>query len=338
MKNVVLTLCQELKEEADGKDTRDSDEGVRFRVFLSSQNFTSGMWLSVYKANNIYKLAPAEFLTSCCRRNTVVNPLILRANRVGGEIFQQTRECTCAGGNRQQPRIDPFGIHILKCPINGTPTKVHNALVQVIVILLRSIGLAVSLEPIGLFDNVNTDDNRRPDILVHNPFGGGSRVILDVAVTGVTGRSRSSDEDVDQPLRIRYHQKKAKYGHIARANGLTFIPAIFSHTGQIQDNIMGWMFNQIKMKMELEDPQVQSGKIQSVMRYWTRQLSAVINRTASRSILAAATNLVDRVNSESPTAVLSDQGDDTLRANHETVQRFMEDMELSVLNQDLTQI
>ena len=67
---------------------------------------------------------------------------------------------------------------------------------------------------------------------------------------------RSSDEDVDQPLRIRYHQKKAKYGHIARANGLTFIPAIFSHTGQIQDNIMGWMFNQIKMKMELEDPQV----------------------------------------------------------------------------------
>ena len=57
MKNVVLTLRQELKEEADGKDTRDSDEGVRLRVFLSSQNFTSGMWLSVYKANNIYKLA-----------------------------------------------------------------------------------------------------------------------------------------------------------------------------------------------------------------------------------------------------------------------------------------
>ncbi len=28
----------------------------------------------------------------------------------------------------------------------------------------------------------------------------------------------------------------------------------------------------------------------------------------------------------------------TLRANHETVQRLMEDMELSVLNQDLTQI
>ena len=73
------------------------------------------------------------------------------------------------------------------------------------------------------------------------------------------------------------------------------------------------------------------------MRYWTKQLSAVINRTASRSILAAATNLVDRVNSAPLTTSSSDQCDDTLSANHENVQSFMEDMELSLLNQDLTQ-
>ena len=92
------------------------------------------------------------------------------------------------------------------------------------------------------------------------------------------------------------------------------------------------------MKMELDDPQVQSGKIKSIMRYWTRQLSAVINKTASRAILAVATNLVDRVNSTPPTASSSDQCDDILNANHESAQRFMEDMELSVLNQDHTQI
>ena len=93
------------------------------------------------------------------------------------------------------------------------------------------------------------------------------------------------------------------------------------------------------MKMELIDPQVQNGKIQSVMRYWTKQLSAVINRTASRSILAAATNLVDKVNSTPPTGALSsEQCDDLLEgANSENAQRFMEDMELSVINQDLIQ-
>ena len=98
------------------------------------------------------------------------------------------------------------------------------------------------------------------------------------------------------------------------------------------------MFNQIKLKMELDDPQVQSGKIKSIMRYWTRQLSAVINKTASRAILAVATNLVDKVNSTPPTASSSDQCDDIMNANHESAQRFMEDMELAVLNQDHTQI
>ena len=69
-------------------------------------------------------------------------------------------------------------------------------------------------------------------------------------------------------------------------NGLSFIPANFSHTGQVHETIMGLMFNQIKHKMELIDPQVQNGKIQVMVRYWVRQLTAVINRTASRSILA----------------------------------------------------
>ena len=122
--------------------------------------------------------------------------------QVDAERLQQTMVCTCAGPNRIQSRVDLFGIHILQCPNFGTPTRVHDTLVHMFVIFLRTLGLAVSMEPIGLFDNVNADDNRRPDILIHNPYGEGQRVILDVAVTGVTGRSRYSDEDVDQPMRI----------------------------------------------------------------------------------------------------------------------------------------
>ena len=86
------------------------------------------------------------------------------------------------------------------------------------------------------------------------------------------------------------------------------------------------MFNQIKMKMELHDPQVQSDKIKSVMRYWTGLLSAVINKTASRAILAVAAKLVDKVNSAPLTASSSDQCDDhfmTANANHESAQRFI---------------
>ena len=59
---------------------------------------------------------------------------------------------------------------------------------------------------------------------------------------------------------------------------------------------------------------------------------------ATNNRSTAATTLVDRVNSKPPTASSSDQCDDILKANHESAQRFMEDMELSVLNQDHTQI
>ena len=40
-------------------------------------------------------------------------------------------------------------------------------------------------------------------------------MIIDVAVTGIDGQSRSSDEATERPLQTRYDQKMAKYGRIA---------------------------------------------------------------------------------------------------------------------------
>ena len=56
------------------------------------------------------------------------------------------------------------------------------------------------MEPLHLFENIQDEDHRRPDILISNPYGGGPQIILDVAVTGVTGQSRRSDLHADQPL------------------------------------------------------------------------------------------------------------------------------------------
>ena len=82
--------------------------------------------------------------------------------------------------------------------------------------------------------------------------------------------------------------------------------------------------------MELIDPQVQNGKIQSVMRYWTKQLSAVINRTASRSIVAGAENLVNKLNGIRPITLSSELCEDHLEAYSEAANRFIEDIELEV--------
>ena len=52
-------------------------------------------------------------------------------------------------------------------------------------------------------------------------------MIIDVAMTGVDGQSRSSDEATERPLQVRYDQKMAKYGRIAEQSNLRFVPAVF---------------------------------------------------------------------------------------------------------------
>ena len=135
-------------------------------------------------------------------------------------------QCTC----NQNKGFDPFGYHWLGCTVHGLALIMHHNMTHLMVTLFRSLGLVVLLEPLHLFENIQDEDNRRPDILISNPYGGGQQIILDVAVTGVTGQSRRSDLDTDQPLQYRFSQKMAKYAQVAQDNGYIFIPAIFSHT------------------------------------------------------------------------------------------------------------
>ena len=80
---------------------------------------------------------------------------------------------------------------------------------------------------------------------------------------------------------------------VAQDNGYIFIPAIFSHTGQIHKEVMDLMFKQIKGKLELDDEQVQNSKIMGMHNLWVKQISCVINRTASRNIMAGRAALVE---------------------------------------------
>ena len=107
----------------------------------------------------------------------------------------------------------------------------------------------------------------------------------------------------------------AKYAQVAQDNGFVFIPAIFSHTGQIHKAVLELMFSQIKYKLELDDPEVQSSKIKGMLNLWVKQLSCVINRTASRIIMAGKAALVDAVNASSRDDRTSTHRDDQLAAN-----------------------
>ena len=101
----------------------------------------------------------------------------------------------------------------------------------------------------SLFNDANANEdasNKGPDIFPRNPRGLGRQVIIDVAVPGVDGQSRASNEATERPLQIRYDQKMAKYGRVAEQNNLRFIPAVFSHTGQIHSEFKILVKEQIR--------------------------------------------------------------------------------------------
>ena len=115
--------------------------------------------------------------------------------------------------------------------------------------------------------------NQRPDIFIRNPRGLGRQVIINIAVTGVDVQSRTSDEAADRPLQARYDQKMVKYGRVAEQNSLRFIPAVFSHTGQIHGEFKAFVKEQVWHKLIDFEGEAKSSRIRSV---WSRRLSMVI--------------------------------------------------------------
>ena len=57
----------------------------------------------------------------------------------------------------------------------------------------------------------------------------------------------------------------ANYGHLAQQSDLRFIPAVFSHTGQILVAFMVFVKEQIRLKFEAFEGEVKRSKVRSYM-------------------------------------------------------------------------
>ena len=90
---------------------------------------------------------------------------------------------------------------------------------------------------------------------------------VDVAVTTAIDRqSRTSDDVADRPLNVRYDQKMAKYHRLADQSGFHFVPAVFSHTGQIHKSIKRLIAEQIRNKLAFSEGVAKQSRVRSTMR------------------------------------------------------------------------
>ena len=125
-------------------------------------------------------------------------------------------------------------------------------------------------------------------------------MILDVAVTGVDMFGRVTYDDPYKPLEDRFKQKINKYLRVANQNGLQFIPAVFSHTGQMHGEVKRFIKDQIRLQLTYTEGEAKSSKVQLAFRWWSKCISSVMSRTASRNIffssaIISRTLNVDRV-------------------------------------------
>ena len=82
--------------------------------------------------------------------------------------------------------------------------------------------------------------------------------------------------------------KIQKYGTTAKLNSLIFIAGIFSHAGEMDVVIKNLFLQQIKFKLQLVDGEVKKSKVRAIMKHCVCNISAAINRSASRNILLKA--------------------------------------------------
>ena len=76
----------------------------------------------------------------------------------------------------------------------------------------------------------------------------------------------------------------AKYHRLADQNGFHFVLAVFSHTGQIHKSIKRLITEQSRHKLTLSEGEAKQSRVRSAMRWWTKCVSMVIVKTASRNI------------------------------------------------------
>ena len=63
-----------------------------------------------------------------------------------------------------------------------------------------------------------------------------------------------------------YDQKMSKYSRVAEQHRLRFIPAVFSHTGQIHGEFKLFVKDQIKQKMIFFEGEAKESKVRSEVK------------------------------------------------------------------------
>ena len=104
----------------------------------------------------------------------------------------------------------------------------------------------------------------------------------------------------------------AKYGRVAEQSNLRFVPAVFSHTGQIHGEFAAFVKEQITQKLVAFEGEAKASKTSSVMKWWSKCISVAIAKTASRNVAFKVAKMREAI------IIMEDQDEFLMRSSDQT--------------------
>ena len=137
--------------------------------------------------------------------------------------------CHCAS----KPLLDLYGHHLATgCAKMNCRFVTHDSVAHTMNDILHYTGHRTKLEERRVFQEINPDDNRRPDITVYNPSNTvAARLLLDISITSPLTGYTGGNFPVGSAAKARFNEKMNNYGAAAAQQGFSFLPIIFESTG-----------------------------------------------------------------------------------------------------------
>ena len=161
-------------------------------------------WLDAIPKSEAQTMLPSEFRTAFRNRLLILHPQLLAHST-----------CTCG------KMVDPYGIHIQKCRLDGNLTNATYNLAACLAEMIRHCGQSVRVEVSGIFNNVDPSKNQRMDLVVFDP-GRPTNSLYDVVVTNPVSQEVLTTNSVDsRATRVQERIKERRYKDAASAAGMS---------------------------------------------------------------------------------------------------------------------
>jgi hypothetical protein len=234
----------------------------------STSQYEASLWLEALPKTADLTMTNQEFRSALYYRNLLPQPVI-----------QDGIRCNCAN----RPTLDVLGHHaITGCKCGGGRQNTHDSVKHTTSAMLRYAGMRSREEQIGIFQMALPACNKRADITVDRGPLSAQDTVLDISVTcplpgaagnGAAGLDRHAAGIKGRAANLASQRKIGKYGNIAAANQLNFVPIIFESPGYVHDLACA-MYDRIAA-------QASAIKIipkEVIYKYWMKRISVTLQK------------------------------------------------------------